>query len=101
MIKPISIKNIFKKDIKTICLSIGGFYAVFGVFALLMVKMQTMMISNFDPKPDESFTNTLNVLHEIWIVYMPLMILIGISYIVFGLSFQKIKSKKLLCILPP
>ena len=95
MIKPISIKNILKKDIKTICLTIGGFYAVFGVFALLMVKMQTMMISNFDPKPDESFTNTLNVLHEIWIVYMPLMILIGISYIVFGLSFQKIKSKKL------
>ncbi len=95
MIKPISIKNIFKKDIKTICLSIGGFYAVFGVFALLMVKMQTMMISKFEPKPDENFTNTLNVLHEIWIIYMPLMILMGISYIVFGLSFQKIKTKKL------
>lgn len=94
MIRPINIKNIFKKDIKTICLSIGGFYAVFGAFALLMIKIQTIMISNFDQQPDKSFSNTLNVLHKIWIVYMPFMILIGICYLIFGLLFQKIKTNK-------
>ena len=52
------------------------------------------MISNPSPQTDDSFTNTLKVLHEIWIIYMPFMILIGICYILFGLFFQKIKSNK-------
>ena len=94
MIKPLSFKQLFKKDIKTICLSIGGFYAVFGAFALLMVKLQSMMLSNFESSPDESFNNTLNVLHEIWIVYMPLMILLGLGYLTFGFFFNKIKANK-------
>ena len=94
MIKPISLKQLFKKDIKTICFSIGGFYTVFGLFAIMMVKLQSIMISNFEPSPDESFTNTLNVLHEIWIIYMPLLSLLGIGYLVFGLFFNKINSNK-------
>jgi hypothetical protein len=93
MINP-SLKNLFKKDVKTICLSIGGIYAVFGVLALGMVKMQTMMLSNFDPKPDESFMNTMKVLHKLWIVYMPLLVLLGIGYLVFGLLYYKIKVNK-------
>ena len=87
MIRPFSIKSLLKKDIKTICISLGGFYAVFGAFALLIVKMQTMMISNPSPQTDDSFTNTLKVLHEIWIIYMPFMILIGICYISFIWTF--------------
>lgn len=94
MIKPISLKQLFKKDIKTICLTIGGFYAVFGAFAILMVKLQTMMLSNFESSPDESFTNTLNVLHEIWIVYMPSLIILGLGYLAFGFLFNKIKTNK-------
>ena len=94
MIKPISLKQLFKKDIKTICLTIGGFYAVFGAFAILMVKLQTIMLSNFESSPDESFTNTLKVLHEIWIVYMPLLIILGLGYLAFGFLFNKIKTNK-------
>lgn len=94
MIKPISLKQLFKKDIKVICLSIGGFYAVFGAFAILMVKLQTMMLSNFDPSPDESFIYTLKVLHEIWIFYMPLLIILGFGYLAFGFLFNKIKTNK-------
>ena len=94
MIKPISLKQLYKKDIKTICLSIGGFYTVFGLFAIMMVKLQSMMISNFESSPDESFTNTLNVLHEIWIVYMPLLSLLGIGYLAFGFFFNKINVNK-------
>lgn len=90
MIRPTNIKNIFKKDIKTIYLSLGGFYAVFGAFALLTNFMQTMMMPNIDAQPDVSFSNYLNVLHEIWIVFMPLLIILGLSYVVLGLLFQKI-----------
>ena len=46
MKRPFNIKSLLKKDIKTICLSLGGFYAIFGAFALLIRKMQTMMISS-------------------------------------------------------
>jgi hypothetical protein len=94
IIRPLNIKTLFNKDIKIICLSIGGFYTVFGAFALLMVKIQKIMISNFDQQADKRFSNTLNVLHEIWIVYMPLMILIGVCYLIFGLLFKKIKTNK-------
>jgi hypothetical protein len=96
MIKPISLKQLFKKDIKTICLSIGGFYAVFGAFAILMIKLQTIMLTNFESSPHESFTSTLKVLHEIWIVYMPLLTILGLGYLAFGFFFNKIKTNKYL-----
>jgi hypothetical protein len=67
---------------------------VFGVLALLIIKMQTMTISNFDSKADEIFLNTLNVLHNIWILYMPLMILLGIGYVIFGLLYHRIKVNR-------
>jgi hypothetical protein len=43
MIKSFSFRDLFKKDVKIICLSIGGFYAAFGALALLMVKMQNII----------------------------------------------------------
>ncbi len=94
MIKPISLKQLFKKDIKTICLYLGGFYAVFGTFALLMVKFQMKMLSNIEYSLDESFTKTLNVLHEIWIIYMPLWIALGLGYLSFGFFSNKIRVNK-------
>lgn len=94
MIKQFSIKTLFKKDISTICLSIGGFYAVFGIMAIILIKMQTIMFSNFGQEPDESFMNIFIVLHKIWIVYMPLMILLGISYMAFGMLYNRIQVNK-------
>ncbi len=90
----ISLKQLFKKDINTICLSIGVLYALFGVFAILMVKLQTLMLSKFDSPPNEQFTNTLKELHEIWLVYMPLLAILGFGYLAFGLLFNKIKKGK-------
>ena len=94
MIISFSFRNLFKKDLKTICLSIGGFYAAFGAFALIIVKMQNLMLSSFETKPNESFQNTISILHNIWNIYMPLLILIGICYLLFGLFFHKIKADK-------
>ena len=90
----LDIINIFKKDVRIICLTIGGFYTLFGTLALIMIKIQSIMISNFDQHPDRSFLNLINILHNIFIVYMPFMILIGVCYLVFGLLFKKIKTYK-------
>jgi hypothetical protein len=94
MIKSFSFRELFKKEVKIICLSIGGFYAAFGVLALLMVKMQNIMFSNFETKPDDSFQNTINILHKIWNGYMPFSILIGVCYLLLGLFYHKIKIDK-------
>jgi surface polysaccharide O-acyltransferase-like enzyme len=94
MIKPFSFRDLFKKDVKTICLYIGGLYAAFGALALLMVKMQNMMFSDFVTNTDDSFQNAINILHNIWTVYMPFLILIGICYLVFGLLYHKIQADK-------
>jgi hypothetical protein len=94
MIKPISPKQLFKKDIKTICLYVGGFYVVFAVFSIIMAKLQLMMLSNFESSPDELFANTINELHDIWLVYMPLLIILGLGYLAFGFLFNKIKINK-------
>lgn len=94
MIKSFSFRDIFKKEVKTICLSIGGFYAAFAVLALLMVKMQNIILSNFETKPDDSFQNSISILHNIWNVYMPFLILIGICYLLFGLFYHKIRADK-------
>ena len=94
MIGSFSLRKLFQKDIKTICLTIGGFYVAFGALSLLIVKVQTMTIFNFDPKPDDNFLNMLNILHNIWIVFMPLMILLGIGYLLFGLLYFRIKVNR-------
>jgi hypothetical protein len=94
MIKSFNFRDLFKKEVKTICLSIGGFYAGFGVLALLMVKLQNTMLSTFETKPDDSFQNTISILHNIWNLYMPFLILIGICYLLFGVFYHKIKVDK-------
>jgi hypothetical protein len=94
MIKTFSFRDLLKKDVKTICLSIGGIYAGFGVLALLMVKMQDFMFSYSETKLDDSFQNAMSILHSIWNLYMPFLIIIGICYLSFGLFYHKIKSDR-------
>lgn len=97
MIKKISFRELLKKDSTTICLSIGGFYTIMGIFALLIIKLQklqTISFSNFPTSPDASFMNLVNELHDIWTIYMPLMIVLGLGYLAFGFFFNKLKTNK-------
>ena len=94
MITSFRFKDLFKKEVKSICIALGGFYSAFGLLALLMIKMQKLMIGSFEPIPDDSFQNTMNLLHRIWGSYMPFLILIGICYLLFGLFYNKIKANK-------
>jgi len=86
--------KIFKKEPKQICMTIGGIYAGFGTFAFFIMTMQKLMMSNIGTQPDESFTKLMTTLHDIWSIYMPLMILLGLIYVGFGLMFNKIKTNK-------
>ena len=91
MIRTMSIFDIFKKDIKTISLLFGGFYIFIGAFSLLMIKF---IMPNFAPTSEEIFSKTYEILGNIWIIYMPLLIIIGICYLVFGFLNHKIKTSR-------
>lgn len=92
MNKPFKIKKLFDNNISILSFSIGGYYVLFGVFALLMVRLQAMMLPDFITLSDDSFVDNLRVLHEIWIVYMPFLILLGTAYVLFGLFYKMIKK---------
>lgn len=94
MVNQFKPSKILKKEENKICISIGAFYSIFGFFALLMMKLQDLTISSFDDSPDDLFIKSKEALDEVWIIFMPLMILLGISYILFGILFKKIKSDK-------
>jgi hypothetical protein len=86
-----NIFDIFKKDIKTISLSFGGFYIFIGGLALLMIEV---IMPNFAPTSEEIFLKSIDILSDIWIIYMPLLIIIGISYLAFGFFSHKIKTSR-------
>ena len=48
--------KIFKKEPKKICITLGGIYAGFGVFAIFMMTIQKLIMKNVSPPPDENFT---------------------------------------------
>jgi hypothetical protein len=73
---------------------LGGAYALFGLFVLAIVTMQSLMLSESMSDIDESLTNSLSAMHNILKTYMPLLILLGIGYLVFGLFYNRIKSKR-------
>jgi len=87
-------KTVLRNKTSAICIAIGGFYMVFGLLDLCMIIFQKMMISDIGQFPGMKFTNMLSLIHGIWIIYMPLMILLGIAYLIFGLLFHQISSHK-------
>jgi hypothetical protein len=95
MIKQTNFKEfLLKKEIKTICISIGGLYFAIGALSFLMMLVQKSFLNIAEPMPDDSFSKLMEVLHKIWRIYMPLLMGLGLSYLIFGFLFNKIKGKK-------
>jgi hypothetical protein len=94
MISPFSFKQLLKKNLKTICLLLGSFYAVLGIFALAMIAIQSIVFANIELVPDEHFMELQNALYNVWIIFMPLLTILGCGYIAFGIFFNKIKTDK-------
>jgi len=81
-------------QIKTICMVVGIVYSGFASFMLGIVFLQKLMIYG-SGIPTEDVTG-LNSSHNIFFIFLPLVILLGIAYIKFGFSFSKTPIKPIL-----
>ncbi len=81
--------NLSLKELKIFCIALGGFYAFFGFLSLNILKMQMNIISGFEVPPDDYFMGTFKMLYKVWTVFMPLLTILGIVYVVWGLLFHK------------
>ncbi len=80
---------------KQMCIGLGAGYAGFGIIALAMTEFQKLLLSRMDqPAPDKYFTDIMSNIHSVWELYMPLLILLGLLLIVFGLTFNRLKKHK-------
>ncbi len=73
----------------------GGIYAGFGILAWFMVLLQKGLMPYMldEPDVDESFIRLMSTLHKTWGTYMPLLILLGLTYIIFGLLLNKMQHR--------
>ncbi len=65
----------------------------FGTFALLMVLAQRILFSTMQPIPPDppgiAFMKTMDAIHGVWLVYMPLMIAGGLVFAVGGIGLVR------------
>ena len=80
-------EELAKKTVRLTSMMTGGIYAGFGILAWFMVLLQKGLMPYMldDPDVDESFIQSMSMLHRTWGTYMPLLILLGLIYIGFGL----------------
>jgi hypothetical protein len=69
----------------------GGVMIPFGAFGLLMVALQRLMFSTLPPIPatdphGKLFLETMHLIHGAWLIYMPLLIVIGVVFVVAGIQ---------------
>jgi len=82
ILKPIKFKTIIKSPINKIIIWLGGFIAFFSLMSLVQLTI-TASLDN-------------DSLSDVWLRYMPILALIGVAYLFFGLFFHKIKKQRLL-----
>lgn len=93
LFKQPSFRKLFEKEASKICVTIGAYYAAFGAMAFLMIFMQKQMTPN-GANGDDAFYAMMALLHHVWTIHMPLLIILGLLYVAFGLMFNKIKANK-------
>lgn len=65
----------------------------FGVFALLMIFMGQKMIRNFESTDQiDKMRIYFAALQQVWLIYMPLMIIIGLIYVLSGVLLKEDKK---------
>ncbi len=73
------------------------FYAIIGFWCLIVLNLQKAMKITL-PQNDEQFKaieNLLDLLHSIWMKYMPPLIAIGIVMILFSFIFDALKKHRI------
>lgn len=76
-------KNLNKKEtLRRIIIIIGSVVTLFSTISLMQVSMMNL--------------ESLNSIKEVWKQFMPLLAIIGISYLTFGVLFEKVGNNRLL-----
>ncbi len=88
--------GIFKKELHKAIMIIGALYSGFSLFALLIVFLQKSTISGMSEVIDEKFMTLMTQLHALWFMFMPLLFLLGLSYVLFGFFYHKIRFNRFL-----
>ncbi len=83
-----------KEQIKIICLVMGIIYSGFAGFGLFIVLIQKLMMLGTGMELQE--WKEMQTIHTIFIIYLPLVIILGITYIRFGVSIKKPSKKPIL-----
>lgn len=88
--------EIFKKELHKAIMIVGALYSGFSLFALLIVFLQKSTISGMSEVADEKFIELMNQMHTLWLTFMPLLFLLGLSYVLFGFFYHKIRFNRFL-----
>lgn len=93
---PLNSTKLFKKEPKKIIRIIGLFYIGIGGWCLLGMALQRSMMKDFSESSEfVTIKHTLTLLHHAWIIYMPLLALIGALMVLFSYMFDKIQEQRL------
>jgi hypothetical protein len=83
----VNLQAIVKPDVlqaKTISIRLGAGYFAFGGFGLLMSIAQSLFIDSFAGQIDSSQANFCITLNKIWAIHLPLLMMLGVFYFLFG-----------------
>jgi hypothetical protein len=78
------------KHIKVICIITGFSYAGVAAMGVLVVLLQMIMLASFNAQPTE--WGLIHEIHLLFLTYLPIILLLGFSYIMFGFNFKKLKA---------
>ncbi|WP_420577987.1 hypothetical protein [Ekhidna sp.] len=94
--KPILSKELFKKEPKKIIRTVGLFYAGIGAWCFFGLTLMNSTMSNF-PKDEEfeGFNRTFEILQNIWMTYMPLLIIIGFGMVAFSYALERLNEQRI------
>ena len=94
--KAILSKDLFKKEPKKIIRRVGLFYAGIGAWCYFGLTLMESTFDNF-PKDEEfdNFNKTGEILQNIWSIYMPLLMIIGVVMVAFSYVFERVKEQQI------
>jgi len=84
------IKERSSKHIKVISLITGFAYAGVSALVILIVFLQKLMLASFNNGPSEVLVK-FNEIHLIFLIYFPMVLVLGVAYILFGFRFKELK----------
>jgi hypothetical protein len=92
----LNMEKIRLKEIKTICIVIGAFYAAYGLFSIGILSFQSFFANQIEPGAFEA--DVLDDLQHSFIhgfSFMPLLVMLGLGYILFGVFLHRLVEQHL------